>query len=59
MLGQGIIPEGYHPMVDSIPEVQLHAFLNRLASDIDNQLAMLPKHDRFIEEFCGRSKCII
>jgi tryptophan halogenase len=55
MLGQGILPDGYHPIVDLMPEVQLRAFLGGLANDINNQLAVLPSHQEFIEEFCRRA----
>lgn len=54
MLGQGIIPESYHPIVDLMPEQQLQHFLQSIASDVDKKIAILSPHGDFVKQFCGQ-----
>lgn len=54
MLGQGITPESYHPIVDLMPEQQLRQFLSGIAADVNRQMKPLPSHQDFIHMFCGR-----
>ena len=53
MLGQGIIPESYHPMIDLMPERDLNFFLKNIAADVDKNLASLLAHDEFIKKYCA------
>lgn len=53
LYGQGLEPQGYHPLVDSMSEDDLHLTLARIRSAIKQQLAQLPPHDRFLEQCCA------
>lgn len=52
MLGQGIIPETYHPIVDLMPERDLRHFLNSIAVDVDKNIQTLSTHQQFITRYC-------
>ncbi len=53
MLGQGIIPSSYHPIVDLMSEQELQHFLKSVAADVDKNMAMLSTHQDFINKYCG------
>ena len=52
MLGQGIIPASYHPIVGLMPERDLQQFLNSIANDVDKNIAMMSTHQDFIKKYC-------
>ena len=52
MLGQRIVPAGYHPVVDEMPETNLDAFLDRVHGDIARAAAAMPTHRQFIARYC-------
>lgn len=52
MLGQGIIPSSYHPIVKLMPERELEAFLSRVAGDVNNSMSMMTSHQDFINKYC-------
>ena len=52
MLGQGIIPASYHPIVDLMPERDLQLFLNSIATDVDKNIAMMSTHQDFLKKYC-------
>jgi tryptophan halogenase len=53
MLGQGIIPSSYHPIVDLMSERDLQYFLTSIAADVDKNMAMLSTHQDFVSKYCG------
>ena len=53
LYGQGLRPEGYHPIADAMSEDDLNLTLARIRSAIRQQLEQLPPHDRFIEQCCA------
>ena len=53
MLGQGIMPSSYHPIVKLMSERELQSFLNSVATDVNKNIAMLPRHHDFINKYCG------
>ena len=53
MLGQGIMPSSYHPIVELMPERDLQHFLNSIAVDVDNSIAKMSKHHEFVNKYCG------
>ena len=53
MLGQGIVPSSYHPIVDLMSERELQHFLNNVAAEVDNNMAMLSTHQDFIKKYCS------
>jgi tryptophan halogenase len=52
MLGQGLVPEQYHPIVDSMSDAELSNFLKGLAGNVDHLVNQLPNHQSFISEYC-------
>lgn len=53
MLGQGIIPSSYHPIVKLMPEQGLKNFLASVAAEVDGNMAMLAKHEDFVLSYCA------
>ena len=52
MLGQGIEPEDYHPVVDVMDDEELGRFLQQIKSNIDVTLSQLPEHGAYVEQYC-------
>ncbi len=55
MLGQGLIPEQYHPIVNMMSEEELERFLNGLHGSAAQLVSQLPEHQRFIDHYCRAS----
>lgn len=51
MLGQGLMPERYHPLVDSMPEQELADFIGQVKAGVDSKLARLGKHNAYLDRF--------
>lgn len=52
MLGQGIMPSSYHPIVELMPERELQNFLNSIAAEVDNSIAIMSKHHEYVNKYC-------
>lgn len=52
MLGQGIEPRSYHPIVDMMSEQELRQFMQIQAQKVDRVLKQLPTHQEFIDRYC-------
>ncbi len=52
MIGQGLTPQSYHPIVDNMSDEELKRFLDHIKSNIDNTVKQLPPHEAFIDRFC-------
>jgi tryptophan halogenase len=52
MLGQGIVPRGYHPMADQLSDADLEGFLTHLRMVITGAVGAMPTHDAFIAAHC-------
>ena len=52
MLGQGIMPEQYHPVADLMDDAELARFLSGLHLTADRLVEQLPEHQRFIDHYC-------
>jgi tryptophan halogenase len=52
MIGQGLTPDDYHPIVDALSKKQLDEFLDNVKGIIDRATATVPPHDDFIERHC-------
>lgn len=48
MLGQGIVPEDYHTLADTMTKVEFEKFLAGLKQVINKTTAKLPSHDQFL-----------
>jgi tryptophan 7-halogenase len=56
MIGQGLLPRDYHPLVDALSKDQLTDLLGNLRKIIDEAVASLPDHAQFLEQYCyGRT----
>ena len=52
MLGQGIEPRSYHPIVDMMSEQELRRFMQIQGQKVDHVLKQLPTHQEFIDRYC-------
>lgn len=52
MIGQGLTPKSYHPIVDNMSTEELKKFLDHIKSNIDSTVKQLPEHQAFINHFC-------
>lgn len=52
MVGQGMTPDGYHPIVDLMSDEELKAFLSTIRDQVRHQVAKLPKHADFVQHYC-------
>ena len=55
MLGQGIVPTGYHPIVDDMPEQALIEHVARVHRAIAGSVEAMPLHQDFIDRHCRAS----
>jgi tryptophan halogenase len=53
MLGQGVLPAGYHPLADQLSADQLAIFLDLGRRHVDHVVAQLPSHADFISRHCA------
>ncbi len=53
LYGQGLTPESYHPIADTMPEDELQLTLARIRSAIKHRVDSLPSHAAFIESCCA------
>ncbi|WP_284300322.1 tryptophan halogenase family protein [Thalassotalea loyana] len=52
MVGQGLIPEQYHPIVDQMSDDELKLFLNRIKDGTAKKVSQWPNHLDFINHYC-------
>jgi len=53
MLGQGIMPRGYHPVVDWVSDDDLKSFVETVEKLIARCVAIMPRHEDFIARHCA------
>jgi tryptophan halogenase len=53
MLGQGIVPERYHPMADMLTDDQLKQFLGDIKRVIEHKAATFSDHRHYIQAHCA------
>ena len=51
-LGQGLVPENYHPAADVQAQDQLITALEDLRTDIRDHVEEMPGHERFVARYC-------
>ncbi|MFY2763835.1 tryptophan halogenase family protein [Arenimonas sp. MALMAid1274] len=52
MLGQRIVPDGYHPLVDGYPVEPLFNYLDHARQVIRRAAGVMPSHEDFIRQHC-------
>ena len=55
MLGQGLMPEQYHPIVDLMDNEALTSYLNNIKSGVKRKVDNWPNHNDFINHYCKSS----
>lgn len=53
LIGQGIVPEGHHPMADTISDKDLKDYMETLAMLNVREAAQMPLHDDFVARHCA------
>ncbi|HET7062825.1 MAG TPA: tryptophan halogenase family protein [Rudaea sp.] len=56
MIGQGIIPRGYHPLVDELGTAELDEFVGGVKTLMERCVAAMPTHAEFIARNCAAAK---
>jgi tryptophan 7-halogenase len=56
MHGQGLVARSYHPLVDSIDEPEIEAYLRGVRELIDRCANVMPSHAEFIARHCAAPK---
>lgn len=51
MLGQGLLPEQYDPIVETMNEHDLRRLLTGLSSKVMNALEQMPVHEEFVRAY--------
>ena len=56
MMGQGMTPEQYHPIVDMMDDGELRSFLRDIEDNVTKLVAQLPAHGDFVNLYCNTVK---
>jgi tryptophan halogenase len=51
MMGQGLMPESYHPIVDNMSKQELTHFLNVIRQQVQTGLSKMLPHEAFVERY--------
>ncbi len=55
MLGQGIMPQQYHPTADIMTVEEVNNFLDHIHSNVEKTVGQLPSHHDYIQQYCKAS----
>ena len=58
MLGQGVTPEQYHPIVNMMSDDELTRFLTGIHGTVGKLVGQLPEHQRFIDHYCKAPRSV-
>lgn len=53
MLGQGLMPEQYHPIANTFKDEQLTQFLKQIEGGISRLVDDMPTHQLFVDKYCS------
>ena len=53
MMGQGIMPESYHPVATKLSDAELAHLLSGLRESVAKTVAGLPDHHAYVAQYCG------
>ena len=53
MMGQGIMPQSYHPVASKLTGEELDHFLSSLRDNVSKTVAQLPAHGDYIARYCA------
>ena len=54
LIGQGVIPQDYHPLANSISAVQLKEMLVNIKKIKQSPITKIPTHDEFLQQVCAK-----
>ena len=52
MLGQGVVPRDYHPLVRALPDADMRRLFDRIRQPIERAVAAMPSHQQFLDSYC-------
>ena len=55
LVGQGILPQGYHPVADALSDDENAGRLRAIADTIERAAGSLPRHEDLIARYCASS----
>jgi tryptophan 7-halogenase len=53
MLGQRIMPQRYHPLVEQLSDTQLRELVGNVRKVIATCVEAMPRHEQFIARYCA------
>jgi tryptophan halogenase len=53
MMGQGIVPQSWHPVAARLPDRELEGFLRMLRESVSRTVDGLPQHQDYVARYCG------
>jgi tryptophan halogenase len=53
MTGQGLVPQGYHPLVDTLSKDELDSLLKGIKASHEKFVSQLGSHEDFIGKYCS------
>lgn len=56
LIGQGVEPKNYQPIVDNMPDEEFKAYMTGFRNHISKNLLLLPDHEQFIAQYCAISQ---
>ena len=56
MMGQGIMPQSYHPVASKLEAVELDQFLTTLRTNVSQTVAQLPTHEAYLARYCAANQ---
>ena len=56
MMGQGIVPQSYHPVASKLEAGELDQFLTTLRTNVSQTVAQLPSHEAYLARYCAATE---
>ncbi|KAF1711783.1 tryptophan halogenase family protein [Pseudoxanthomonas sacheonensis] len=53
LIGQGILPQSYHPLVDQLPNEELARYMASIGGTISDCVDVMPMQQAFIDRYCA------
>ncbi len=53
MMGQGIVPQAYHPIAEKLPDAELAKLLATIRGNVARTVGGLPQHAAYVAQYCG------
>lgn len=53
MIGQGLMPDHYHPIANKMSDEEIVKFLDHIRTNVEKTVAQLPSHQDYVNRYCG------